>query len=609
MSFLKSIILALCLVGTPIIALSQSEKPVIIDGQKFIMHTVEKGHTLYAISKRYMVTVEDIVKENPSATVGVKVGDRLRIPFDKMSKSDAKNPAPVIQKDYLLHTVAKKETLYAISRRYEVEPSDILEANPESAVSLKEGSTLKIPVAKVKFVPSANLIPADDGTYPSHTVNKGETLYSLAKQYNVSVDELKNANGGLAQGLRDGMTVRIPKAVDPKVKQPASSQTDSNPFQTTTTVSNTTRSTPSTAAKMSPGQASFGNYKVAMLLPFEMARMDSLEHLGHDLVALEFYQGAMVAIDSLRSMGLDMDVYVYDTNKDAARVRQLVAKPELTDVDLYIGPLYKSELMAICDIPAVKASHVVCPVPQAGGVLLNRPFLSKAHCDESTQLASLSRFMLRRYSQENMVMISPTKTNKEKLGSTFSAAFFSARNGGPLLKELYSDAPTTEAIESKLVAGKINVVYVASTELAYVSSMITKLLQLQNNYNIILVGNEAWSKFDQIDASYKNRLNLHLPMSHFVDYDNPVVRDFLSKYRERYGTDPNKYGFLGFDVTMYYLFGMSRQGRDFFKSIDQPGMRLTATRFKMEKPADNVGFNNFGIFIVRYNDFKMEVVD
>lgn len=606
MNFLRSLIIGISFVLIAKISLCQTnEKPVIIDGKKFIIHTVEKGHTLYAISKRYMVTLEDIVKENPSSSTGVKVGDRLRIPYDRIDKAVARNPAPTIEKDYLLHTVSKKETLYSISKRYEVDPSDIIESNPEAAVSLREGASLKIPVARVKFVPSVNLIPADDGTTITHKVGKMETMYSLSKLYNVTVEEIKAANGGLGQGLREGMDLRIPK--NPEARNPGQSKSPSseNPFQTTTTLG----SSPISRSSDGKNPVMFGNYKVAMMLPFEMGRMDSIDRLGHELVALEFYQGAMIAIDSLRQLGLDMDVYVFDTNKDAGRVKQLTARPELSDVDLFIGPLYKSELMALSEYASVHQSHVVCPVPQSGGILLNRPFLSKAHCDDATQLASLARFLIRRYSQDNIVMIAPMKPSKEKFSTLFSSAFMATRNGSVLLKELLTDQLTTAAIEAKLVTGKMNVIYAATNELAYVTSLINKLLDLQKRYSIILVGNEDWAKIDQIDNSYKNRLNLHLPMANFVDYESPLVKDFLSKYRERYGTDPNKYGFLGFDVTMYYLYGMSKQGREFFRTIDQPGMKLTSTKFKMEKPSETVGFNNFGTFIVRYNDFKLEVVE
>lgn len=610
MSFLRKIAALLTLLMLVKASFGQTDKPVIIDGKKFIIHTVEKGHTLYAISKKYSVTVEDIVKENQQASMGVKVGDRLRIPFDRIDKSEAKNPAPTIEKDYLLHTVVKKETLYSISKRYGVEPSDIIEANPETAGNLREGLSLKIPVSRAKQVPAVNLTPADDGATMTHTVQKQETLYSLSKTYNVTVDEIKSANGGLSQGLREGMVIRIPKASEARQNTMPTSrpvqQDNSNPFQTTTTIPSNSGSRSQDNGKEQP---MFGNYKVAMMLPFEMAKMDSIEKLGHDLVALEFYQGAMIAIDSLRQLGLEMDVYVYDTNKDAGKVRQLTARPELSDVDLFIGPMYKSELMALSDYAANTRAHVVCPVPQSGGILMNRPFLSKAHCDDATQISSLTRFLVRRYSQDNIVMVAPLKPTKEKFNTLFASAFAAARNGGTMLKELTADQLSVASIESKLVAGKKNVVYCATNELAYITSLINKLLDLQSRYDIILVGNEDWAKLDQIDNSYKNRLSLHLPMANFVDYSSPLVRDFLYKYRERYGTDPNKYGFLGFDVTMYYLYGMSKQGREFFRTIDQPGMRLTSTRFKMEKPSETVGFNNFGIFIVKYNDFRLEVVD
>ncbi|MES2628726.1 MAG: LysM domain-containing protein, partial [Bacteroidota bacterium] len=373
----------------------------------------------------------------------------------------------------------------------------------------------------------------------SHRVEKQETLYSLSKRFNVSGDEIKAANGGLPQGLREGMVLRIPKTNEVSKPQAPAKTTDSNPFQTSTTVSGTANNTGS-KFQDNRNQPMFGDYKVAIMLPFEMARMDSLDHLGHDLVALEFYQGAMIAIDSLRQLGLDMDVYVFDTNKDASRVKQLTSKPELSNVDLFIGPMYKTELLALSDFAATRQSHVVCPVPQAGGILLNRPFLSKAHCDDATQLSGLARFILRRYSQENLVMIAPVKPTREKFNSLFSSAFAAARNGGPLLKELTTDLPTTTSIEAKLVSGKTNVIYVATNELSYISSLITKLIDLQSRYDIVLVGNEDWVKLDQIDNSYKNRLHLHLPMANFVDYDSDLVKNFLYHYRDRYGSDPNK---------------------------------------------------------------------
>ncbi len=602
MRFFSVLILIFCLATG---ASAQQEKPVVIDGKKFIMHTVEKGHTLYAISKKYSISIDDIVAENPNASQGVKVGDRLKIPVGKMDKSANKTPAPVLDNNIILHTVSKKETLYSIAKRYSVEPSDIVEINPSVLNSLPEGTQVKIPINKAKFVPSSTLVPAEDGTTFNHVVAKQETLYSLSKLFNVTVEEIKSANGGLNQGLREGMTLRIPKQLAPVPAKNTEVPVASNPF-VTQSVPASHSSNPVTGS-----HAMFGDYKVAMLLPFELARMDSLEKLGHDQVALEFYQGAMIAIDSLRNMGVNMDVQIFDTQKDAAHVKQLLHKPELSAIDLFIGPLYKSELMALSDIAATRHSHVICPVPQAGGILINRPFLSKAHCDDATQIAALARFLVHRHSHDNIVMISPVKPTKEKFSSLFHQAYTvaHAESGGSPLSEIAGDAVTLQMIESKLVHGRNNMVYVASNELAYVISVINKLKELQGVYEITLVGNEDWVRFDQIDNAVKNRLHLHLTMPSFVNYESPVVRDFLMKYRDKFGTDPNKYGFLGYDVTMYYLLGISRQGREFFKHLDNNQVALTAHKFKFERPSETTGFNNFGAFIVKYADFKLEVVE
>jgi LysM repeat protein len=576
---------------------SAQEKPVVIDGNKYYIHTVEKGHTLYAISKKYSVDIAYIIRENPNAANGVKVGDRLRIPVDRIDKEMAKNPAPAIQNDFLIHTVSKKETVYSICKRYNIESNDLVEANPKVTTGLYEGMTLKIPVQKAKFTPTGSLMPADDGTAIIHKVQKQETLYSLSRQYNLTVEELTAYNNGLPQGLKEGMLLKIPKKI-PARTEPKPSAT---PFQTTQTVNSGT-----------PNKNS-GSYKVAMLLPFETERLDSLPKLGHDQIALEFYQGAMIAIDSLREMGVTLDLYIYDTKKDAAIVKMLMTKPELSGVDLFIGPMYKSELMALSDIAGRSGAHIVCPVPQSGGILMNRPYLSKAHCDDATQLKATARFIAGRHSRDNVIVISPT-TNTDKLGFNFMAAYNQAKEGQTFatrdsLRKILSDVVTKDMIISKLQPGSKNVIYIGSNQLSYVSGIITKVSELADQYDIDVFGNEDWSRFDQISFNTKSRVNLHLPMASFIDYDSPVVKNFLSHYREKFGTDANKYGFLGYDVTFYYMLGMWRQGRDFFNNLNESGIQLTSTRFKMEKPSEDVGFNNFGAFIVRYRDYKIEIAD
>ncbi|HEX4887476.1 MAG TPA: LysM peptidoglycan-binding domain-containing protein, partial [Luteibaculaceae bacterium] len=376
--------------------LAQSEKPVIIDGTKYIIHQVEKGHTLYAISKKYAISMDALLSANPGASAGVKVGDRLRIPVDKMDKMATTGSSPQIQSDLLIHTVAKKETLYSLARRYDITPAEILSANPGLGSTLSEGQLLRIPVKKGKNGQPSFYKEAEEEIATIHVVGANETLYSLSKLFNVSIDEIKAANGGLPQGLILGQTIKIPKKGEFE-RNSESSSSGTFPAPKGESMFTTQTPTPSnnSAVTRNAEYASGGSLKVVMMLPFEAARLDSVDKLGHDQVALEFYQGALIALDTVRSMGTDLNVYIYDSNKDGKRVKEIATKPDLNNADLFIGPMYKSELLALAEVSGARQAHIVCPVPQSGGILMNRPFISKAHCDDATQLSALTRFINR----------------------------------------------------------------------------------------------------------------------------------------------------------------------------------------------------------------------
>ncbi len=105
-------------------------------------------------------------------------------------------------KTFIVHKVDPKETLYSIARKYHVAVKDIKDNN-EGADNLSIGQTLYIPYTepvKASAAPSGK----------THTVEAKETLYSIAKKYNVSVDELKKANPDAANGLKVGQPLVIP---------------------------------------------------------------------------------------------------------------------------------------------------------------------------------------------------------------------------------------------------------------------------------------------------------------------------------------------------------------------------------------------------------------
>lgn len=166
-------------------------------GKTFIVHKVDPKETLYSISKRYNVTVDEIKKANDDLTKDLKVGQVILVPTKQVSTAVVR---PSFAKT---HTVEAKETFYSISKKYGITIDQLKILNPEV-----DQNDMK--VGDVLFVSGSG--QSKDITKPNtpatHTVEPKETLYGISRKYGVSVDDIKKLNPGLGE-LQVGQVVVI----------------------------------------------------------------------------------------------------------------------------------------------------------------------------------------------------------------------------------------------------------------------------------------------------------------------------------------------------------------------------------------------------------------
>ena len=107
------------------LAVQKSGTIVYINGSKFYVHTVQPGETLYGLSKAYEVGEKVILQHNPAAAQGLRAGESIKIPF----VSDVPQPKSErkLRKTFDIHTVTQGETLYGISRKYEIPIQTVIE--------------------------------------------------------------------------------------------------------------------------------------------------------------------------------------------------------------------------------------------------------------------------------------------------------------------------------------------------------------------------------------------------------------------------------------------------------------------------------------------------
>jgi LysM repeat protein len=186
-----------------------------INGKLFVVHKVDAGETLYAISKHYAVTVDQILEFNPTADAGLEVDQILKIPYVLRAPKKTGNGNT--------HIVAEKETLFSISRQYGVAIDELKQWNNLSDDALALGQEL---VIKKNSTPALATPPTDIKSVRTvHTVAAKETMYSITRQYGITAVQLREWNNLQNDELKIGQTLYVAQPMYNQTTVPVTTQT------------------------------------------------------------------------------------------------------------------------------------------------------------------------------------------------------------------------------------------------------------------------------------------------------------------------------------------------------------------------------------------------
>jgi LysM repeat protein/ABC-type branched-subunit amino acid transport system substrate-binding protein len=568
-------------------------------GKRYYIHTVEQGNTLFALSKLYKVSVEEIVSNNPGSEEGLALGTSLRIPV-VVEPSDDKWDNPVrMDGGYLVHRVKRGETLFSICKSYKADINDVLEENPLANSGIRPGDELRIRMNDVDETSLIEVTPDPEDSLKRHTVTTGETLYAISKLYGLTVESILEANGGLPFGLKAGEQIIIP------IKDVGFSSAIEPPKYTLPIWDN---------------EPIKGRYNITMLLPLYLQYGDTLDAKGKQAIlrnlGLQFYRGAMLAIDSLKKYGLNADVNVLDVNDTKGSVDRALSTNSVKDSHLIIGPFQRSTLTELAAYSSRKGIHMVCPVPQQNKVLLNSPNLSKVQASDITLMTALASKVAEEYHMHNVVLISGMDTRDARINTTFRNTYNSEIRKYPLasfsqLREVNSSSKTVGNVVGSLSLTMKNVLIMPSSDQVLIQDLLTKLNLLdREKYEIVLIGTEDWLSMEFINAEYKSNLHITVPSSGFSDYNRQSVKQFVAAYRKAYNEEPPEYAFIGYDVMLYYGLGLLDFGIGFpnhFDQINQKGLLYLG--FDFEKTGLESGYENNFAYLLQHEGYELEIVE
>ncbi|HTL81795.1 MAG TPA: LysM peptidoglycan-binding domain-containing protein [Bacteroidia bacterium] len=493
-------------------------------------------------------------------------------------------------KKYYLHTVEKGQTLYAIAKAYDYTVNDVLVENPDAMNGIKPGQVLKIPYTKAVAVVTPVV---DTSTYSLHKVEQGETVYGLTKKFNVTEDELLKLNPDIKNGLKVGEEIKIPKTASAQVTNVIPTPVDTNFVLHQKDI-----------------------YNVALLIPLQLANSSSLnvddivagksEFPAKADAAVRFYQGALLALDSMKKAGMKIKLHVYDVDDiDSAKVPDLLAKPEFSSMDLIIGPLSPAPFFPVAEWANAHKVAVVSPVSPANKVLFKEPYALKALPSISTQMDQLADYLAANNRTDNIILLNSGNAKDIAAGNAFRTSINTLLYPDGKDSVLYAKGIAT--VESSLKKDKLNVIVVASNNQASVTDIVRMLNDLADDYPIMLYGTSTWMTFDNIDFEYLEKLQFHYVAPYYVDYDSSAtVKHFISRYDYYFHGYPNAYSFAGYDVTMFFLKALNTYGTSFYDKSDELTGNGLQQDFHFVRAEEDSGFENEKVRIVRVLNYHLQ---
>lgn len=419
---------------------------------------------------------------------------------------------------------------------------------------------------------------AQDKWQKMHKVKRQETLFGIAKKYNITISELVKANPDMntpGYELKKGDYIFIPypsgKTADIKngAKSPGKKQSETNVRKV---------------------------LNVGVMLPLHNVDGD-----GRRMV--EYYRGLLMACDRLKKEGLSIDIRAWNVPQDAD-VAAVTAKEGADKCDVIFGPLYTKQVSVLSDFARKNNIKLVIPFSISGDDVVANPNIFQVYQSAETANTEIINQFITRFSSYHVVIIDCNDRTSDKGIFTFGLRKKLEEKG--IAYNITNLNSSDEMFAKAFSFTKPNVVVLNTGRSPELNSTIKRLDALKAahpDYVISLFGYTEWMMYVKYNRDKFFAYDTYIPAYFYYNPQSANTKAFENDYRRWFKSDMMEYiprfAITGYDHGMYFLRGFYKHGKNFAGT--ERDKEALQTQMYFRRVGQNGGLQNRGYMFVHYN--------
>ena len=640
-----------------------------IGGTEFYYYVAGSNESIYDVAARLGVTKDYIIKNNPDAADGISNGMTLHFPVNE----DTSTPSQTINVNRdthnVNHIVEQGETLYGLAKRYGVTVDDLIAANPEAEKGLKIGQKVVIPTPSVTTVDAnqqvrnafgnntstISQVAVPSGSEPVyHTLQNGESIYSIAKQYNVTIEGIITANPGLkpdeyTTGARvkvvpnsalpfvyermgrrnykyevkrgetfasiaadNGITEQELKNANPDMKKAKKGKTIILPKPYTERVTGEMATIPleelrdyyeprindlyeGLVAKRLENEVN-----IAMVLPFQLHKSAPPKQA---YLYTDFYKGFLLALDNAASeSGKHFNIKVYDTQHNLNVTDSILALPELKTMNLIIAPSEPQQLARINAFGKTNGVPVLNCFTTRNEDYLDNPYVYQVNTPTSELMNNVMRWFDEQFKGYNVIFLNASSDNDKEMFEYMRNHINSKKYNTSTINT--NGDLTYDDISDKMNPGSKYVFIPSSGDKNLIKRFINALKKVKSerfDCDLSLIGYPEYVLYLKDYQTELQDIDTYM-FSRFFNAKGYRTRNLDEAYKANYDGEPLKgepyMALYGWDTGQYLIKTLGTDGRI---DEDTPLYEGVQTSFRWERGDNWRGFTNQAVSIVHFS--------